>query len=74
MNGTLEPLEVLWNDLLSRQPELIQAAFATLDTPNQKAVLAHLQRMVNEAGWQPEQRASAKAALQTLVTQSNQGK
>jgi hypothetical protein len=70
----LEQLEVLWNDLLSRKPELIRAAFASLDTPNQEDVLAHLQRMVSEAGWQPEQRASAKAAIQALGTQSHQEK
>jgi len=70
----IHKLEVLWNDLLSRQPELIRSAFNSLDDPNQKAVFTHLQRMVNEAGWQPEQRASAKAAIHALETQSNQGK
>jgi hypothetical protein len=69
-----EHLEVLWNDLLSRQPELIRAAFDSLDKPTQKTVLTHLQRMVSEAGWQPEQLASAKAAIHTLETQSFQGK
>jgi hypothetical protein len=69
-----EQLEVLWNDLLSRQPELIRAAFDSLDKPTQKAVFSHLQRMVNEDGWQSEQRASAKAAIRALETQSNQGK
>jgi hypothetical protein len=69
-----EQLEVLWNDLLSRKPERVRATFASLDAPNQKDVLTHLQRMVSEAGWQPEQRASAKAAIQALGTQSHQEK
>jgi len=62
-------LDVLWDDLLSRQPERIRAAFASLATPEQQSVLAHLQRMVSETGWQPEQRISARAAIQTLDNQ-----
>jgi len=67
-------LEGLWNDLLSRQPEQIRSAYDSLDKSNQKVVLNHLQRMVSEAGWQPEQVASAKAAIHALETQSDQGK
>jgi hypothetical protein len=69
-----EHLEVLWNDLLSRQPELIRAAYDSLDEQNQKVVFTHLQRMVSETGWQPEQVASAEAAIQALETRSDQGK
>ena len=67
-----DQLEGLWEDLLSRQPELIWAAFDSLDKPSQKAVFTHLQRMVSEVGWQPEQQVSAKAAIQALETQSEQ--
>ena len=67
-----DQLEGLWEDLLSRQPELIRAAFDSLDKPSQKAVFTHLQRMVSEVGWQPEQQVSAKAAIQALETQSAQ--
>ncbi len=65
-------LELLWDQLLSRQPESIQAAFASLDTPSRKAVLEHLQHMSADTGWQPEQRKSAQAALQVLQAQSRQ--
>jgi NADH:ubiquinone oxidoreductase subunit E len=68
MNKTSEKLELLWEDLLSHQPETIQAAFASLDPSDQKAVLTHLQRMVSESGWQPEQRLSARAALDVLLS------
>jgi NADH:ubiquinone oxidoreductase subunit E len=68
MNKTSEKLELLWEDLLSRQPETIQEAFASLDPSDQKAVLTHLQRMVSESGWQPEQRLSARAALDVLLS------
>ncbi len=59
-------LEALWDDLLSRQPERVQEAYLQLDPPEREAVVAHLQRMLAEPGWQAEQRASAKAAIQAL--------
>lgn len=59
--------EILWDRLLSRQPERVKAAFQTLSLQEQRAVLSHLQRMSSETGWHPEQRASAKAALEALV-------
>jgi hypothetical protein len=74
MNNMPEQLEGLWDDLLSRQPDLIRSTFASLDADGQKAVIAHLQCMLTGVGWQPEQRVSAKAALMVLVPQSNQEK
>ncbi len=59
-------LEALWDGLLSRQPRQVRKAFASLESSEQKRVLAHLRRMVEEPGWQPEQRASAQAALDAL--------
>jgi hypothetical protein len=61
-----EPLEIFWDSILSRDPELIQSAFTPLDTTSQENVLAHLKRMVSEEGWHPEQIISAKAALNVL--------
>lgn len=58
--------EDLWDQLLSRQAALIQAAFASLTAEQQTAVLTHLNRMAKETGWHPEQRLSARAALQAL--------
>ena len=72
MDSIPELLEELWNNLLSRQSELIREAFYSLDPPSQKTVLAHLKRMVSEAGWQPEQRTSARAALKVLENKINQ--
>ncbi len=63
----LDPLEKLWDQLLSRSPERIRSAFASLDEPSQQAVIAHLQRMASEAGWHPEQVISARAALDALA-------
>ena len=64
-------LEVLWDDLLSRQPGKIRAAYKLLNSSEQKAILAHLQRMVDESGWQHEQRLSAQAALTALMNQAH---
>jgi hypothetical protein len=66
MNGPLDPLEALWDRLLSGEPELVRQAFVGLDPDERQAVLAHLERMAGEPGWQPEQRASARAALAVL--------
>ncbi len=62
----MDDLEILWDSLLSRQPEAIREAFESLGESDQQAVIAHLQRMIAEDGWHPEQRLSAQAALQAL--------
>jgi len=72
MNKAPEQLDQLWDNLLSRQPDLIRAAFASLDISSQKAVLTHLHRMVSDSGWQPEQKNSAEAAIHALADQSEQ--
>jgi hypothetical protein len=67
MHNALEQSETLWEDLLSRQPSTIKVAFASLQPSDQQAVLVHLQSMVSETGWQPEQRISARVALDVLL-------
>jgi hypothetical protein len=67
-----EQLERLWDDLLSRKPDRIMVAFASLDAPDRHAVLAHLHRMLSETGWQPEQSASARAAIKAIKSHTNQ--
>jgi hypothetical protein len=74
MSKDPEQLEQLWDNLLSRQPELIRATFSSLDASDQKAILTHLHCMAHESGWQPEQKASAKAAILALAVQSKQEK
>lgn len=61
-----DTIETFWEDILSRQPERIQAAFVSLSEDEQIAVLDHLKRMASEPGWHPEQVASASKALETL--------
>ncbi len=72
MEQTGKPLEDFWDALLSRRPKRVRAAFLSLDDSSQKNVLAHLRIMVSEAGWQPEQRTSARIALRTLESQVQQ--
>ncbi|PWB55097.1 MAG: hypothetical protein C3F13_05085 [Anaerolineales bacterium] len=69
MNREQDKLENIWDELLSEQPETIREAYTSLDLPHQQAVLAHLQRMSSESGWQPEQRRSALAALKAIMNQ-----
>jgi hypothetical protein len=59
-------LEQLWDGLFSRDPERVRAAFSQLEEDEQKTVAAHLRRMVDEQGWQPGQRESARSALEIL--------
>ena len=63
----MNSLEDLWDLLLSRQPELVRKAFSELPPPEREAVRQHLEHMVSEPGWHPEQRRSAQAALDALA-------
>ncbi len=72
MNQAPDQLEILWNQLLSRQTQTIKAAYNSLNPSDRKEVLAHLQRMASEPGWQPEQRQSAEKALRVLITREDQ--
>ncbi len=58
--------------LHSRQPAMIEKAFTSLESDQQKAVMDHLQHLVAEPGWQPEQRVTAQAALDTIADQQTQ--
>jgi hypothetical protein len=62
-----DSLELLWDRLLSRQPDQVREAFGILSPAEQQAVLAHLKSMVDEPGWHSEQRLSTQAALSALV-------
>jgi hypothetical protein len=62
----MEPLEILWNALLSRQPDVIREVYYGLDDASRREVLAHLKVMATEEGWHPEQVISAQAALAAL--------
>jgi len=62
-----DPVELFWESLLSRQPDQIQAAFNSVDKTTQAQVLEHLQQMVTEEGWHPEQVLSARTALEILT-------
>jgi hypothetical protein len=63
---TMDTLEELWDGLLSREPDRILVAFATLSSVEKESVLSHLRKMAEEPGWHPEQRNSAQAALAVL--------
>lgn len=56
----------LWDAILSREPERILEAWSHLDHEEQTSLLAHLECMVAEDGWHPEQVISAQAALDAI--------
>jgi len=59
--------ELFWAEILSREPERIQAAYLSLPNVDERAaVYQHLQRMATEEGWQEPQRLSALAGLAAL--------
>jgi len=66
MNGASLQYESIWEVLLSRDPKPILLAFESLQPAQKEAVREHLQKMVAETGWQPEQRISAQAALDAI--------
>jgi hypothetical protein len=46
--------------------------YLSLDASSRHLVYAHLQKMVNEPGWQPEQVLSARMALQVIELTSKE--
>ena len=61
-----EPLEKMWDDLLSREPDIVTDAFQKIDHENRINVIKHLETMVNEKGWHIEQKKSARIALKVI--------
>ena len=59
----MDKLEEFWDIMLSRETEQIIIAFQGLSKEEQKNIHKHLNRMVLEDGWLPEQRTSAQTAL-----------
>jgi hypothetical protein len=70
-NGIL--LERIWESLLSREDCEIVSTFKSLDDSSKREVISHLNRMVTEPGWHPEQVKSARAALKALSETTENG-
>jgi hypothetical protein len=71
--GKMDSPEQLWDQLLSRQPDQIVAAYLRLAVAEQAYVVRHLERMAAEPGWYPEQRLSAQAALAAIKDSGRAG-
>jgi hypothetical protein len=61
-----EPLEKMWGDLLSREPDHVVMAFEKLDPESRINVVKHLKAMVSEKSWHIEQKKSARIALKAI--------
>lgn len=64
-----DPLEIFWDQMLSRDSGQIRSAFYALDAADRANVTAHLERMAGETGWNPEQTKSARIALEVISAQ-----
>jgi len=62
----MEQEETLWEKILSREERQIRQAVCGLSPQEVRRVLQHLQAMLSEEGWHPEQQRSAQAALDVL--------
>jgi hypothetical protein len=69
MNGQFSP-EALWEAILSRDAPRILETWHRLNREERTSLLAHLERMVSEDGWHPEQVISAQSALDAIRSQS----
>jgi len=67
MFSTKDPLEMIWDGLLSREPEQIRKTYVALTRASQRSILKHLQQMAAGSGWLPVQQQPAKYALDTLL-------
>jgi hypothetical protein len=65
MNGFTSP-EVLWEAILSRDIPRILESWHALNPEERTSLLAHLECMVSEDGWHPEQVISARCALDAI--------
>ena len=66
MHDSNDPLELIWDGLLSHDPTQIKLSYNSLDPASQRSVLIHLQQMVSEEGWLAVQQQSAQIALDVL--------
>jgi hypothetical protein len=64
-------LERIWDGILSEDKELILQTYAELGEIDQKTVINHLKKMVNEDGWLPVQIQSANTALLVIQERYN---
>ena len=63
-------LDELWEALLSEDPARIRRVWEDVTDAEALAILAHLNRMRDEAGWSDAQRAAAATALQVFRDQA----
>lgn len=60
-------IEKLWDEILSRNPQRISAAFVALSDIDQNEIFDHLKHMSCDDGWHLEQKISADAALDVII-------
>jgi hypothetical protein len=56
----------IWEHILSRDPDLIQKAYSSLNKDERQSLMGHLVKMTTETGWHPEQKESALIAMKII--------
>jgi hypothetical protein len=64
-------IQTLWENILSRNPDLVRTAYRALTPDEQESILAHLKRMAAEPGWHPEQALSAQVAINAIQSRGD---
>ena len=65
-NHKFPPLADFWENILSRNKELIKSAIVQVSKEERDQIIHHLQKMAFEPGWHEEQIISAKYALNVV--------
>jgi hypothetical protein len=68
--AVMTDLDELWEALLSEDPARIRQVWGDVTDVEAQAIVAHLTRMRDDAGWSDGQRAAAAVALQVLHDQA----
>jgi hypothetical protein len=63
----MDLIEKFWDDILSRDPLRIKAAYEPLSDQERHEVFDHLKKMSSDNGWPLEQKASADTALDVII-------
>lgn len=66
-NHNFLSLEGFWENILSRDKELVQSTINKVSNDEKNQIIYHLQKMASEPGWHEEQIKSAKYALDVIL-------
>jgi len=66
-NQNFLALEDFWENILSRDADLIRTAINQISKDERNQIVNHLQKMASEPEWHEEQKISARRALDVIL-------